>query len=122
MGKDLRKTLEKIVVQHKLQAAPPRLLSWQRAYVVRPTVLNILPKIRNCFRGCTHVTQTDSEHLVPTITMLHSKMVRVCRRGDYQVKRIANMDQAPLQLILIYCKNYVDKGSLSTACVRIFWF
>ena len=44
-------------------------------------------------------------------------MLRVRRRGVYQTKHIANMDQTPLPFVLGDRKTYVDKGSSEVWCV-----
>ena len=62
-------------------------------------------------RRKTHAAQTDPKQLVPAITNFHSKLLRVRRRGVYQTKDIANMDQAPLPFVLDDGKTSADKGS-----------
>ena len=49
--------------------------------------------------------------MAPAITKFHSKLLRVRRRGVYQTKDIANMDQTPLPFVLDDGKTYADKGS-----------
>ena len=44
-------------------------------------------------------------------------MLRVCRRGVYQTKDIANMDQTPLPFVLDDGKTYADKGRSEVWCV-----
>ena len=62
-------------------------------------------------RRKTHAAQTDPKPLAPAITKFHSKLLRVRRRGVYQTKDIANMDQTPLPFVLDDGKTYADKGS-----------
>ena len=68
-------------------------------------------------RRKTHAAQTDSKQLAPAITKFHLKLLRVRRRGVYQPKDIANMDQTPLQFVLDDGKTYADKGSSEVWCV-----
>ena len=65
----------------------------------------------------THAAQTGPKQLAPGITKFHSKLLRVCRRGVYQTKDIANMDQTPLPFELDDGKTYADKGSSEVWCV-----
>ena len=55
--------------------------------------------------------------MAPAITKFHSKLLRVRRRGVYQTKDIANMDQTPLPFVLDDGKTYADKGSSEVWCV-----
>ena len=68
-------------------------------------------------RRKTHAAQTDPKQLAPAITKFHSKLLRVRRRGVYQTKDIANMDQTPLPFVLDDGKTYSDKGSSEVWCV-----
>ena len=61
--------------------------------------------------------QTDPKQLAPAITTFHSKLLRIRRRGVYQTKDIANMDQTPLPFVLDDEKTYADKGSSEVWCV-----
>ena len=65
----------------------------------------------------THAAQTDPKQLAPAITKFHSKLLRVHKRGAYQTKDIANMDQTPLQSVLDDRKTYAAKGSSEVWCV-----
>ena len=65
----------------------------------------------------THAAQTDSKQLAPAITKFHSKLLRVCRRGVYRTRDIANMDQAPLPFVLDDGKTYADKRRSEVWCV-----
>ena len=67
-------------------------------------------------RRKTHVAQTDPKHLILAITKFYSKLLRVRRRGVYQLKDIANMDQTPLPFVLDDGKTYADKGSSEVWC------
>ena len=51
------------------------------------------------------------------LTKFHSKLLRVRRRGIYQTKDIANMDQTPLPFVFDDGKTYADKGSSEVWCV-----
>ena len=62
-------------------------------------------------RRRTHAVQTDQKQLAPAITKFHSKLLRVRKRGVYQTKDIANMDQTPLPFVLDDGKFYAEKGS-----------
>ena len=64
-----------------------------------------------------HAAQTDPKQLAPAIAKFHSKLLRVRRRGVYQTKDIANMDQTPLPFVLDDGKTYADKGSSEVWCV-----
>ena len=68
-------------------------------------------------RRKTHTAQTDPKQLASAITKFHSKLLRVRRRGVYQTKDIANMDQTPLPFVLDDGKTYADKGSSEVWCV-----
>ena len=68
----------------------------------------------------THAAQTDPKQLTPAITKFHSKLLRVRRRGVYQTKDIANMDQTPLPFVLDDGKTYADKRSSEVWCVSGF--
>ena len=68
-------------------------------------------------RRKTHAAQADPKQLTPAITKFHSKLLRVHRRGVYQTKDIANMDQTPLPSVLDDRKTYADKGSSKVWCV-----
>ena len=68
-------------------------------------------------RRKTHAAQADPKQLAPTITKFHSKLLRVRRRGVYQTKYIASMDQTPLLFVLDDEKTYADKGSSEVWCV-----
>ena len=63
-------------------------------------------------RRKTHAAQTDPEQLAPAITKLHSKLVPVRRRGAYQTKEIANMDETPLPFVLDDGKPMQIKGAV----------
>ena len=65
----------------------------------------------------THAAQTDPKQLAPAMIKFHSKLSRVRRRGAYQTKGIANMDQTPLPLVLDDGKIYADKGISKVWCV-----
>ena len=62
-------------------------------------------------RRKTHAVQTNPKQLALTITKFHSKVLCVRRRGVYQTKEIANIDQTPLPLVLDDGKTYAEKGS-----------
>ena len=68
-------------------------------------------------RRKTHTAQTDPKQLAPAITKFHPKLLRVSRRGVYQTKDSANMDQTPLPFLLDDEKTYGDKGSSEVWCV-----
>ena len=68
-------------------------------------------------RRKTHAAQTDPKQLAPAITKFHSKLLRVRRRGVYQTKDIANMDQTPLPFVHEDGKTYADKGSIEVWCI-----
>ena len=68
-------------------------------------------------RGKTHAAQTDPKQVAPAITKFNLKLLRVRRRGVYQTKDIANMDQTPLLFVLDDGKTYADKGSSEIWCV-----
>ena len=68
-------------------------------------------------RRKSYIAQTDPKQLAPAITKFHSNLLRVGRRGVYQTKDIANMDQAPLPFVLDDGKTYADKGSSEVWCV-----
>ena len=68
-------------------------------------------------RRKTHAAQTDPKQLAPAITKFHSKLLRVRRRGGYQTKDIANMDQTPLPFVPDDGKTYADKESSEVWCV-----
>ena len=68
-------------------------------------------------RRKTQTAETDPKQLAPAITNFHSKLLRVRRRGVYQTKDIANMNQTPLPFVLDDGKTYADKGSSEVWCV-----
>ena len=92
-----------MVVQHKGQAVTKRSLRYGVG-----------------LRRKTHAVQIDPKQLPPAITKFHSKLLRVRRRGVYQTKDIANMDQTPLPFVLDDGKTYADKGSSEVWCVSGF--
>ena len=55
--------------------------------------------------------------MAPAITKFRSKLLRFRRRGVYQTKDIANMDQTQLPFVLDDGKTYADKGSSEIWCV-----
>ena len=71
-------------------------------------------------RRKTHAAQTDPKQLEPAITKFHSKLLRVRRRGVYQTKDIADIDQTPLPFVLDDGKTYADKGISEVWCVSRF--
>ena len=73
--------------------------------------------IWSCSAKKADAAQIDPKQLTPAITKFHSKLLRVRRRGVYQTKDIANMDQTPLPFVLDDEKTYTDKGSSEVWCV-----
>ena len=67
-------------------------------------------------RRKTHCAQKDRQSLSYSIAKFHSKVLRTRRRGTYQMKDIANMDQTPLPVAIDEGKTYADKGSSEVWC------
>ena len=52
-------------------------------------------------RKTTHAAQHASVNLSVTISKFHAKLLRVQRRGNFQLCDIVNMDQTPLPFVLM---------------------
>ena len=61
-------------------------------------------------RRKTHAAKTDPKQWAPAVTKFHSKLLRVRRRGAYQTKDVANMDQTLLLFVLDDEKPMQIKG------------
>ena len=59
-------------------------------------------------RRKTPCAQKDTQSLSYSIAKFHSKVLRTRRRGTYQIKDIANMDQTPLPFVMNDGKTYAD--------------
>lgn len=59
-------------------------------------------------RKTTHAAQHAPVNLAATISKFHAKLLRVRRRGNFQLGDIANMDQTPLPFVLDDGKRYDD--------------
>ena len=62
-------------------------------------------------RKTTHAAQHAPVNLSATISKFHTKLLRVRRRGNFQLGDIANMDQTPLPFVLDDGKTYDNAGS-----------
>ena len=62
-------------------------------------------------RKTTHAAQHAPVNLAATISKFHAKLLRVRRRGNFQLGDIANMDQTPLPFVLDDGKRYDDARS-----------
>ena len=62
-------------------------------------------------RKTTHAAQYAPVNLSASISKFHAKLLRVRRRGNFQLGDIANMDQTPLPFVLDDGKRYDNAGS-----------
>ena len=63
-----------------------------------------------------HCAQKDPQSFSYLIPEFHLKVLRTRRRGTYQVKDIANMNQGPLPVVMNDGKMHADKGSPEVRC------
>ena len=68
-------------------------------------------------RRKTHFAQKTPDEVSSVITSFHRSLLQVRKRGTYQLKGIANMDQTPLPFILTDNKTYETTGSQDVFCI-----
>ena len=71
---------------------------------------------RIAIRRNTHVAQKSPSMLKASIEKFHSKLLRERKRGTYQLRDIASMDQTLLPFVLDDEKTYDAKGSEEVWC------
>lgn len=67
-------------------------------------------------RKRTHAAQHAPPSLRGALSKFHAKLLRVRRRGKFELSDIANMDQTPLPFVLDDGKTYNDKGEKEIWC------
>ena len=67
-------------------------------------------------RRKTHCAQKDPESLSYSIAKFHSNVLRIRRRGTYQMKDIANMHQTLSRFVMNNGKMYAEKESSEVWC------
>lgn len=68
-------------------------------------------RFKIAFRRKTYTEQTVPNELAAAISKFHTTLLRIHKRGKFELKDIANIDQTPLPFVLDDCKSYADKGS-----------